>query len=281
MQHYLSGHPQGPVPSWRSVHRFPVAARSALCWYRWTPPAPLPSELVLRLDTGRATPGTAVTDEHPLLARLAKLGLPVPDPLWPRELQRALPGFPASSSAARRACAAGDLMEGAFGRSAATARALARALAQVHAAGERLIGDRGRRGSAVSHTRDLLSHYLDYWRSKKPLPSTRDRSSLHLGCSAESTTVWATPRSCMQTRDFTICCWTIPAAPVFSTGNSHALAIRRRISRPAGRRWSGACRGPISLAEYRAHGGQEVSDFRLRYFEIWRSCCAMRSSAGR
>ena len=42
---------------------------------------PLPAELVLRLDTGRGV-GTSVAEEFPLLDRVAKLGLPVPEPLW-------------------------------------------------------------------------------------------------------------------------------------------------------------------------------------------------------
>jgi hypothetical protein len=67
--------------------------------------------------------------------------------------------------------AAGDLIEGAFRKEPATARALERALGSVHAKGRILVTSDGGRESSVPHTRELLTHYLEWWRAKKPFPS--------------------------------------------------------------------------------------------------------------
>jgi aminoglycoside phosphotransferase (APT) family kinase protein len=267
MQHYLSGHSQGSGAVVRSVHEIPGGRSKRTVLVSLDPSGSLPTELVLRLDTGRGT-GTAVTDEHPLLARLAKLGLPVPDPLWLESSNEPF-GFPCIVFSRTPGSAAGDLMEGAFRKEPATARALARALAQVHAAGERLIEDPGRRGSAVPHTRDLLSHYLDYWRSKKPFPSLV----------IEAAFIWLFRRINDGLGDATVVHADTGFHNLLLDDSGSACLLDWEFAHfgdPA--EDLASCRPAVErcmpwtdfLAEYRAHGGKEVSDFRLRYFEIWR-----------
>jgi aminoglycoside phosphotransferase (APT) family kinase protein len=267
MQRYLAAHPRGTDAVVRSVHEVPGGRSKRTVLVSLERPANLPAELVLRFDTGRGT-GTSVTDEYPLLTRVAGLGLPVPDPLWLESSSEPF-GFPCIVFRRSPGSSAGDLMEGAFRKEPATGRALAGALGQVHAAGEQLIDDPRRRGSAVPHTHDLLSHYLGYWRSKKPFPSLV----------IEAAFIWLFRRINDGLGEATV----VHADTGFhnllldDSGNACLLdwefahfgdpAEDLASCRPAVERcmpWSDF------LAEYRSHGGREVSDFRLRYWEIWR-----------
>src|SRR5277367_3484849 len=100
-------------------------------------PGHLPPALVLRMDTGRGV-GTNVSDEFPLLERVSRRGLPVPEPLW-LETDTGVFGFPFIVFRRMPGETAGDLIEGAFKKVPETGRALARALAAVHAAGASII----------------------------------------------------------------------------------------------------------------------------------------------
>jgi aminoglycoside phosphotransferase (APT) family kinase protein len=267
VQRYLSGHPQGSGATVQSVHEVPGGRSKRTVLVSLKPAGNLPTELVLRLDTGRGT-GTSVTGEYPLLARVAKLGLPVPEPLW-LESSTTPFGFPCIVFRRMPGSAAGDLMEGAFRKEPATARTLARVLGRVHAGGERLIDDPRRRESSVPDTEELLSHYLDYWRSKKPFPSLV----------IEAAFIWLYRRINDGLGPTTV----VHADTGFhnllmdDAGNACLLdwefahfgdpAEDLASCRPAVERcmpW------PDFLEEYRAHGGRDVSDFRLLYFEIWR-----------
>ncbi len=267
VQRYLSGHPQGSGAVVRSVHEVPGGRSKRTVLVSLDPAGNLPPELVLRLDTGRGT-GTSVIDEYPLLARVARLGLPVPEPLWLESSNEPF-GFPCIVFRRMPGSAAGDLMEGAFRKEPATARALAYALARVHAAGESLIEDPRRRGSSELDTRDLLSHYLNYWRSKKPFPSLV----------IEAAFIWLFRRIGDGLGEATV----VHADTGFhnllldDAGNACLLDWEfAHFGDPA--EDLASCRPAVErcmpwadfLAEYRAHGGKEVSDFRLRYFEIWR-----------
>ena len=267
VQRYLSGHPQGSSAVVRAVHEVPGGRSKRTVLVSLDRADNLPPELVLRLDTGRGT-GTSVIDEYPLLARVAKLGLPVPEPLWLESSNEPF-GFPCIVFRRMPGSAAGDLMEGAFRKEPATARALAHALARVHAAGESLIEDPRRRGSSELDTRDLLSHYLNYWRSKKPFPSLV----------IEAAFIWLFRRIGDGLGEATV----VHADTGFhnllldDAGNACLLDWEfAHFGDPA--EDLASCRPAVErcmpwadfLAEYRAHGGKEVSDFRLRYFEIWR-----------
>jgi aminoglycoside phosphotransferase (APT) family kinase protein len=228
---------------------------------------PLPSELVLRLDTGRGV-GTSVTDEFPLLDRVAKRGLPVPEPLWLEESAEPF-GFPFIVFRRMPGASAGDLIEGAFRKEPATARALARALGRVHAGGRELIDDPAERGSAVAHTHALLTHYHEWWRSKKPFPSLV----------IETAFMWMFRRLGDGLGEPTV---------VHADAGFHNLLLDEagngclldwefaHFGDPA--EDLASCRPAVEkcmpweefVAEYQAHGGTPVSEFRLNYFEVWR-----------
>ena len=101
MQHYLSGHPQGSGAVVRSVHEIPGGRSKRTVLVSLDPSGSLPSELVLRLDTGCGT-GTAVTDEHPCLPG-SRSWVCRCRTLSGSRAPTSPSGFPASSSAARRA----------------------------------------------------------------------------------------------------------------------------------------------------------------------------------
>jgi len=229
--------------------------------------AELPAEIVLRLDTGRGV-GTSVTEEYPLLDRVARLRLPVPEPLWLEASSEPF-GFPFIVFRRMPGAAAGDLIEGAFRKEPATARALAKALGKVHAGGRQLIEDPTARVSAVSDTRELLTHYFDWWRARKPFPSlTIEAAFLWLfrrigdGLGGASVVHADTGfHNLLLDADGTGCLLDWEFAHLGDPAEDLASC------RPAVERcmpWD------EFMTEYRAHGGEAVSDFRLAYFEIWR-----------
>jgi aminoglycoside phosphotransferase (APT) family kinase protein len=255
VQRYLAGHPRVPrncavraateIPGGRSKRTVLVSLDRA---------DPLPAEIVLRLDTGRGT-GTSVSEEFPLLERVAKRGLPVPEPLWLESSGKPL-GFPFIVFRRMPGAPAGDLMGGAFRKEPATGRILARILGRIHAAGHDLIEDPAARGSAVPHTRALLQHYLDWWRSKKPFPSLV----------IETAFVWLFRQLQGGLGN---------ASVVQADTGFHNLLIDD-AGDPA--EDLASCRPVVEacmpwaefMAEYQRSGGSPVSDFRLNYFEIWR-----------
>jgi aminoglycoside phosphotransferase (APT) family kinase protein len=268
VQRYLAGHPRvsrncvvraaTEIPGGRSKRTVLVSLDRA---------DPLPVEIVLRLDTGRGT-GTSVSEEFPLLERVAKRGLPVPEPLWLETSSKPL-GFPFIVFRRMPGAPAGDLMGGAFHKEPATGRTLARTLGRIHAAGNDLIEDPAARGSAVPHTRALLQHYLDWWRSKKPFPSLV----------IEAAFVWLFRKLQGGLGNASV----VQADTGFhnllidDAGNGCLLDWEfAHFGDPA--EDLASCRPVVEacmpwtefMAEYERSGGSPVSDFRLNYFEIWR-----------
>ena len=268
LQRYLRAHPRGaPGVVVRKVNEIPGGRSKRTVLVELENGAPLPHEIVLRLDTGRGV-GTSVVDEFPIIRDVASLDLPVPTPLW-LESAPDLVGHPFIVFRRMAGAAAGDLMEGAFRKEPATGRALARVLGRVHGAGAALITDPARRGSAVSHTQELLTHYLDYWNSKKPYPSLVIETafmwlfrSLHDGL-GDATVVHAdtgfhnllleeSGKGCLLDWEFSH----------FGDPAEDLASCRPAVERCMP--WADF------MAEYQAAGGKPASDFRLRYFEIWR-----------
>jgi aminoglycoside phosphotransferase (APT) family kinase protein len=227
----------------------------------------LPAALVLRMDTGRGV-GTNVSDEFPLLERVSKRGLPVPEPLW-LETNSEVFGFPFIVFRRMPGEAAGDLMEGAHKKVPETGRALARALAAVHAAGRDMIDDPAMRGSAVPHTEALLRHYHDWWTAKKPFPSiTIEAAFIWLrrnigGGLGQATVVHADTafHNMLLDERGTPCLLDWEFAH-FGDGAEDLASCRPAVQRCMP--WEDF------LAEYYTHGGNAVSDFQLNYFEVWR-----------
>lgn len=267
LQQYLGHHERGlSNVRVRQVSEVPGGRSKRTVLVELEPGGPLPLELVLRLDTGRGV-GTSVIDEYPLLDRVAKHGLPVPEPLW-LESSRDTFGQPFIVFRRMPGKSAGDLIEGAFRKEPRTAQALARALGQVHGRGVELINPQ-ERGVAVEHTRALLTHYFEWWRSKKPFPSLVIEAAfmwLFRGLKqglGESTVVHADTGFHNLLLD--------------EAGNACLLDWEfAHLGDPA--EDLASCRPAVEkcmpwaefLSVYQAHGGQPVSDFRLNYFEIWR-----------
>jgi aminoglycoside phosphotransferase (APT) family kinase protein len=227
----------------------------------------LPHEIVLRMDTGRGT-GTSVVDEFPMIEQVARLGVPVPEPLW-LEASPAVFNQPFIVFRRMPGASAGDLIEGAFKKEPATGRALARAIGQVHAAGVRLIEDPKRRASSVDYTRELLDHFLNSWNSGKPFPSIAVDAAflwLYRGLDARlgpSTVVQAdmgfhnllldeADNACLLDWEFAH----------FGDPAEDLAACKPAVEKCMP--WADF------MAEYQKHGGLPVSEFRLKYFEIWR-----------
>jgi aminoglycoside phosphotransferase (APT) family kinase protein len=268
LQAYLRGHPRGCASvAVRAVHEIPGGRSKRTVRAELEAAGALPSELVLRLDTGRGV-GTSVLDEFTLLDRVARRGLPVPEPLW-LESSPAPFGQPFIVFRRMAGAAAGDLIEGAFRKEARTARALARALAQVHAGGTALLENADERGPAVSHTRSLLTHYREWWRLKKPFPSLV----------IEAAFLWLFRGLDRGLGDATV----VHADTGFhnllldEAGNACLLDWEfAHFGDPA--EDLASCRPAVEqcmpwadfMAEYQREGGKPVSDFRLNYFEIWR-----------
>ena len=230
-------------------------------------PGRLPGELVLRIDTGRNAIASVI-DEFPLLDRIAKRGLPVPEPLW-LERSTELVGAPFIVFRRMPGAAAGDLIEGAHRKEPATARALARALGRVHAAGSQLLDNAAERGSAVPHTRALLTSYFNLWRAQKPFPSL----------TVETAFMWLFRRLNDGLGEASI----VHADTGFhnmlldDAGNGCLLDWEfAHFGDPA--EDLASCRPAVEqcmpwnefIDEYRKAGGLSVSEFRLGYFEIWR-----------
>jgi aminoglycoside phosphotransferase (APT) family kinase protein len=268
LQHYLRSHPQSsPEVRVKSVIDIPGGRSKRTFLVELERPAHLPPALVLRMDTGRGV-GTNVSDEFPLLDRVARLGLPVPEPLW-LETKPEVFGFPFIVFRRMPGEAAGDLIDGAFKKVPETGRALARALAAVHAAGAQMIEDPAMRGSAVPHTEALLKHYHDWWTAKKPFPSLVTeaafiwlRRNLEAGL-GQATVVHADTafhnllldergNACLLDWEFAH----------FGDAAEDLASCRPAVQRFMP--WEDF------LAEYYSHGGHRVTDFQLDYFEVWR-----------
>jgi aminoglycoside phosphotransferase (APT) family kinase protein len=268
LQRYLQRHARGGAAvTVRKVTLVPGGRSKRTVIAELDNPGPLPREIVLRLDTGRGT-GTSVADEYPMIARVATLDLPVPQPLW-LETDTAVFGHHFIVFRRMPGASAGDLIEGAFRKEPATGRALARVLGQVHGAGVRLIEDPARRASSVADTRELLDHYLGYWNSKKPFASLV----------IDSAFLWL-----YRGLDERLG----PATIVQADTGFHNLLLDEQgagclldwefahFGDPA--EDLASCRPAVEkcmpwadfMAEYQKHGGLPVSDFRLKYFEIWR-----------
>jgi len=268
LQRYLRHHPRGTADlRVRKVTEIPGGRSKRTALVELEPGSALPAELVLRLDNDRGV-GTSVIGEFPLLERVSRLGLPVPEPLW---LEASSEPFSQPFIVFRRSpgAAAGGLIEGAFRKEPRTARALAQALARVHAAGAALIEDPAERASAVSHTRELLAYYLNHWRSKKPFPSLV----------IEAAFIWMFRRLDQGLGEATV---------VHADTGFHNLLLDEggkaclldwefaHFGDPA--EDLASCRPAVEkcmpwpefMAEYQAHGGKPVSDFRLNFWEIWR-----------
>jgi aminoglycoside phosphotransferase (APT) family kinase protein len=267
LQRYLRDHPSGSAAT--RVHKLqeiPGGRSKRTVLVEIEAGATLPPELVLRIDTGRGI-GTSVLDEFSLLERVARHGLPVPEPLW-LESSSAHFGQPFIVFRRMPGAAAGDLIEGAFRKEPQTARALARTLARVHAGGVDLI-DAAERGSSVAHTQALLGHYQQWWRLNKPFPSLI----------IEAAFMWLYRGLQRGLGDATV---------VHADTGFHNLLLDERgeaclldwefahLGDPA--EDLASCRPAVEqclpwadfMAEYQQHGGRPVSEFRLNYFAIWR-----------
>lgn len=268
LERYLQTHPGGsPDVQVRTARDIPGGRSKRTILVELGRPAHLPPALVLRMDTGRGV-GTSVSDEFSLLDRVARRGLPVPDPLW---LETNIEVFGSPFIVFRRMPgeAAGDLIDGAFRKIPETGRALARALAAVHAAGANMIEDPAMRGSTVPHTERLLRHYHDRWTAGKPFPSLI----------IEAAFVWLRRNLDTGLGQATL---------VHADAGFHNLLIDDREGAclldwefahlgDAGEDLA-SCRPAVQrcmpwedfLAEYYSHGGTHVTDFQLDYFEVWR-----------
>jgi hypothetical protein len=81
-ERYLRSCPQSaPGVRVKSIIDIPGGRSKRTILVELEEPGRLPPALVLRMDTGRGV-GTNVGDEFPLLDRVSKRGLPVPEPLW-------------------------------------------------------------------------------------------------------------------------------------------------------------------------------------------------------
>jgi aminoglycoside phosphotransferase (APT) family kinase protein len=269
LERYLQAHPQGSrqvrvsavrdIPGGRSKRTVLVELDGA---------SQLPPALVLRMDTGRGV-GTSVSDEFSLLDRVARRGLPVPEPLW-LETNSELFGFPFIVFRRMPGVAAGDLIDGAFDKVPETGRALARALAAVHAAGADMIEDPAMRGPAIPHTERLLKYYYDRWTEKKPFPSLITeaafvwlRRNLDAGRGRQATLVHADAafHNLLLDERGDACLLDWEFAHLGDAAEDLASC------RPAVQRcmpWEDF------LAEYYSHGGKPVTDSQLDYFEVWR-----------
>jgi aminoglycoside phosphotransferase (APT) family kinase protein len=268
LQEYLRGHPRGSAALVvRKLQEIPGGRSKRTVLAELGTAGELPAELVLRLDTGRGI-GTSVVDEFALLDRVARRGLPVPEPLW-LESSGAPFGQPFIVFRRMPGTAAGDLIEGAFRKEARTARALARALALVHAGGTGLIENAADRASSAPHTRELLTHYRHWWRLHKPFPSLI----------IEAAFVWLLRGLDQGAGAATV----VHADTGFhnllldEAGNACLLDWEfAHFGDPA--EDLASCRPAVEqcmpwadfMAEYASHGGQPVSDFSLNYFAVWR-----------
>jgi aminoglycoside phosphotransferase (APT) family kinase protein len=268
LEAYLRAHPSGePNVRVESVTEIPGGRSKRTVLATLSAPGRLPPAIVLRMDTGRGV-GTTVSEEFPMLERVARAGMPVPEPLWLESSNEPF-GFPFIVFRRMPGSAAGDLMEGAFNKVPETGRALARALGAVHGGGAALIDDPELRGSSVRCTQMLLDYYYDWWQSKKPFPSLiieaafiwlRQHINDGLG---ESTVVHADTafHNLLMDDAGNICLLDWEFAH-FGDPAEDLASCRPAVERCMP--WQDF------MAEYCAHGGKPVSDFRLNYFEIWR-----------
>ena len=268
LQRYLRAHSLGsPDIVVASVNEVPGGRSKRTVLVALSPCGALPPEIVLRIDTGRNVENS-VTGEFPLLDRVAKRGMPVPEPLW---LESSTTHFGSAFIVFRRmpGASAGDLIEGAFCKEPATALTLARVLARIHADSVALLETPAERGSAVPHTHELLSHYFNAWRRAKPFPSLV----------IETAFMWLFRRINDGLGEATV----VQADTGFHNllidahGNGCLLDWEfAHFGDPA--EDLASCRPAVTqcmrwndfLEEYQVNGGKPVSEFRLQYFEIWR-----------
>jgi aminoglycoside phosphotransferase (APT) family kinase protein len=268
LERYLNSHSQGSRDvRVKSVNDVPGGRSKRTILVELAISAHLPSALVLRMDTGRGV-GTNVSDEFPLLDRVSRTGLPVPEPLW-LETNVDVFGFPFIVFRRMPGETAGDLIEGAFKKVPETGRALARALAAVHAAGASIIENPAIRGSAVPHTEALLKHYHDWWTAKKPFPSII----------IEAAFIWLRRNVGAGLGQATV----VHADTAFHNllldeGGNACLLDWEFAHFGDGAEDLASCRPAVQkfmpweefLAEYYSRGGSPVTDFQLDYFEVWR-----------
>lgn len=268
LERYLQTHPQSSREvRVKSVIDIPGGRSKRTILVELERSAHLPPALVFRMDTGRGV-GTNVSDEFSLLDRVARRGLPVPEPLW-LETNVEVFGFPFIVFRRMPGETAGDLIDGAFKKVPATGHALARALAAVHTAGADMIEDPSMRGSAVPHTQELLEHYYDRWTAKKPFPSLI----------TEAAFIWLRRNIDAGLGQATV----VHADTAFHNlllderGNACLLDWEFAHFGDAAEDLA-SCRPAVEqfmpwadfLAEYHSHGGHRVTDFQLDYFEVWR-----------
>ncbi len=268
LERYLQTHPQSSRDvRVKSVIDIPGGRSKRTILVELQRHAHLPAALVLRMDTGRGV-GTNVSDEFSLLDRVARRGLPVPEPLW-LETNVDVFGFPFIVFRRMPGETAGDLIDGAFKKVPETGYALARALAAIHVAGVDMIEDPTMRGSAVPHTERLLEHYYNWWTAKKPFPSLI----------TEAAFIWLRRNIDAGLGQATV----VHADTAFHNvllderGNACLLDWEFAHLGDAAEDLA-SCRPAVErfmpwadfLAEYYSHGGHLVTDFQLDYFEVWR-----------
>jgi aminoglycoside phosphotransferase (APT) family kinase protein len=268
LQTYLRAHPRGsPAVEVKAVTDVPGGRSKRTILVTLDNSGSLPSSIVLRMDTDRGV-GTSVGDEFPILARVARRDLPVPEPLW-LEASREAFGFPFIVFRRMPGASAGDLIEGAFNKVPATGRALARALASIHAEGSELIEDAAMRGSAVPLTYELLNGYYTYWTAKKPFPSLI----------IEAAFIWMRRHAARASGQATVVHGDTAFHNLLLSEQGEACLLDWEFAHygdPA--EDLASCRPAVQqlmpwvdfLSEYHAHGGPAVNEAQLSYFEIWR-----------
>jgi aminoglycoside phosphotransferase (APT) family kinase protein len=163
--------------------------------FRLAPNKDLPSRLVLRRDLALSITGTTVVDEFPIIDRVFKLGLPVPQPILVEADRALLDGAfmimveiesatPAGTYFAEERKLQPRLMGPSFGKEVAAL------LAQLHR------GTAHASGTAVDFNEQLKQHYNDWcaidspplsltmdlsyaWLLSHPLPPDRPQALVH------------------------------------------------------------------------------------------------------
>jgi aminoglycoside phosphotransferase (APT) family kinase protein len=226
--------------------------------------AGLPRELVLRCDRPGSVQPTTVRDEFPVLEAMYRANAFAPEPLW-LESDPAPLGTPFLAMRRMPGSALGDYWN-AGSASAPHARALAQALARLHA-----VDPRSAWPAAAATAREsvaaLLARYGRSWRALG-----RPSSTLECG--------YAWLRAQLP-------CLMGPSVPVHGDVHfANVLFEGERISCVTDWEFAHAghatedlafCRSYIEsilpwtdfLAAYTAAGGREVSDAELRFFRVW------------
>jgi len=132
----------------------------------------LPTQLVMRQDTGSTHIPTSVADEYPMLASLAAQGLPVPRPLHLERRESSL-GGPFMLIERVRGEVAGDYFAGFKDLDERFAIDLARALGTIHSLDIAAAGIEDTQPGAAAHERwsALIRFYRERWRADRLEPS--------------------------------------------------------------------------------------------------------------